>query len=287
MTTPSFSRSESSQKIRQSRADLNRHIGELAHLQTELTVIHKTQLRPHPEVQRIFSHAHANAILKKWEEASAGVLVVVLRENGEMFVIDGQHRLWAAMQRTDFHYFNCLVITGATNIEEAILWRRYNIERKNPGALDRFHNAVREGQPNAAKINKFIEKIGRIVPLSRNSDSKTVVCVSTIEKLMQSFPEETEKVFPLVGEVCEGHVFDESIIKAFVYLETKLDNDSLMSPKWSSRIKNIGYVKIRKEITETVGLYKKNTNRLFAVALLNAINYGLRHKLIVPGLNDD
>lgn len=216
-----------------------------------------------------------------------GVLVVVLRENGEMFVIDGQHRLWAAMKRTDFHSFNCLVITGATSTEEAILWRRYNIERKNPGALDRFRSAVREGQPNAMKVNKFIEKIGRIVPRSRNSDPKTVVCVSTIEKLMQKFPEETERVFPLVGEICEGHVFDEFIIKAFVYLENKLDNDSLLSPKWSSRIKNIGYYRIRKELNETVGLYKKYTNSLFSVALLNAINYGLRHKLIVPGLNDD
>lgn len=54
-------------------------------------------LKVHPDVQRKFQLSHAKKLLAEFDPARLDPLKVV-RENGELLVYEGQHRLWALIQ---------------------------------------------------------------------------------------------------------------------------------------------------------------------------------------------
>lgn len=107
--------------------------------------------------QRPLSRQKVKAIADDFDPAVAGVLLLSLRDSGDLYVIDGQHR-HAAMLKVGYTPAKCEIKAGLTLAEEARLYRLANTSRKNPEALDLFRARLVEGDPVAVAINAVIEK---------------------------------------------------------------------------------------------------------------------------------
>jgi hypothetical protein len=116
--------------------------------------------------QRPLSRVKVQSISSKFNKHAVGVLIVSLREDGQYFVIDGQHRL-EAMKKRGVEYAQCQVITGLTGQQEAEIYIYCNTNRKNPDALDTFKARLYKGEPMAIAIHKAVEECGLYIAFNR------------------------------------------------------------------------------------------------------------------------
>lgn len=250
----------------------------------EFISIAKGRLKVHPQVQSSLIPHHWKRIRDNWNGFSCGVLIVVRRPNGELLIIDGQHRYRAAMDIPTVNSLMCLVLSNINEDQEAKLWRDFNIVRKTKSAIDKFHIDVLIGVPDAVAIQNIVNSSGRIIPRTKTSDKTTVTCVATLRDIYRQYPKELREVFPMITKLCEGNLFDESIVRGITYIEAKMDG-SLLEPVWTKRLLDVGYDKIKAEMFK---IQRSSPRRMKPQAeiILFVMNYGRHKRLIVEGIND-
>lgn len=89
--------------------------------------------------------------------------LLVSRRNGELFVIDGQHRLEAARLRGDIQHLPVVVFDFDDPKAEADLFVQANRSRRPMSNLDDFHAAVAAGDPKALEIHTAVTEAGLAV----------------------------------------------------------------------------------------------------------------------------
>lgn len=134
-------------------------------------VVPVEQIKIDLRYQRPLSAKKVKAIADDFDPAVAGVLLLSLRPDNDMYVIDGQHR-HAAMLKIGWPTAKCEIKEGLTLAEEARLYRLANTSRKNPEALDLFRARLIEGDPVAVAIHTVVEKCGLAIQYSRYSFAK-------------------------------------------------------------------------------------------------------------------
>lgn len=108
---------------------------------------------------RSLSPTKVKAIKQHFNPLAAGVLIVNLRNDGQYFSMDGQHRL-KAMKELDVEQVECKVARGLTMEQEAEIYIYCNTVRKNPEALDTFRANLVKKDPISIAINSVVEKCG-------------------------------------------------------------------------------------------------------------------------------
>ena len=83
------------------------------------------------QYQRILNMKNVAGIVKNFDPAKLGVLVVSHRADGTYAVLDGQHRL-TALRRLGYDAANCIVLEGMTIRQEADYFRRQNENKQSP-----------------------------------------------------------------------------------------------------------------------------------------------------------
>jgi len=113
-------------------------------------------------VQRLLDQRRANAIAGSLRLDAIGVPVVSRREDGGLFVIDGQHRL-EALRIADLgeRFIEMAVYTGLTIQQEAELFRLYN-NTKGLDPLTKFRIALVERDPETLNIDAIVARNGYV-----------------------------------------------------------------------------------------------------------------------------
>lgn len=115
-----------------------------------------SQLHIDPDYQRSIDNGPSQALIRKiaqhWDWALCLPLVVSRRGGGELFVIDGQHRLAAARLRGDIHQLPCVVVDYRDKADEAASFVHLNQQRRALSKLDIFKAAVASGDREASAI---------------------------------------------------------------------------------------------------------------------------------------
>lgn len=131
------------------------------HMETragEFVVLRIEDLRIDHLYQRDLILEVVEKIAAEWDIATAGAILVSQRENGEMYVIDGQHRLAAAKKAGETEILT-QVLTGMTPEQEAARRLRGNYKR-----TDRIYEAFRArvfaGDPVAVGIQSLLGEFG-------------------------------------------------------------------------------------------------------------------------------
>jgi len=137
--------------------------------------------------QRPLGPVKVNAISSKFNEVAAGVLAVNIRANGQIVVMDGQHRL-AAMKKLGIVRAECKVCRELTLEQEAEIYRYCNTARKTPDALNVFKARLVEREPIAIAINNIVEKCGLSIQFYKSTNHgkrppKVVWCVGALEEI--------------------------------------------------------------------------------------------------------
>jgi hypothetical protein len=119
---------------------------------------------------------------EEYEERKAGTIIVNQRKNGELWVIDGQHRTGAAQASGRTHML-ALVFDSLTDHEEAAMRVSYN-DRRPDNVQQRFKARLYAGDPTAKAIEEICSQFGTRI---NNAPQMGVGinCVRTIEHLYE------------------------------------------------------------------------------------------------------
>lgn len=153
--------------------------------------------------QRIINMKNVNGIVRDFDPAKLGVLVVSARSDGTYSVLDGQHRL-AALRRLGFTKTNCIVLEGMSVKEEADFFRRQNENKQSLRITDTFNASLWAEDEESLQIKKLMDKygfrfgkgrpmcisaIGALQTILRSFDMNTLEM--TLASIAQTWPHDT------------------------------------------------------------------------------------------------
>lgn len=117
------------------------------------------------------SQSMIRAIARSWSWDLCQPLFVARRNDGRMFVVDGQHRLAAARLRGDIAQLPCIISLTNGVAQEARLFGEFNRRRRPPSALDLYFSDLAAGDPAAADIDVALKAAG--LRMSKHSNTAT------------------------------------------------------------------------------------------------------------------
>ena len=134
--------------------------------------------------------AHVNKIYDNWDEKRCDFLIVSYR-NGVFYIIDGQHRYYAALAR-GVKNLPCIIKTGMTMEDEAYEFVKWNTSRKPLSPFDTYKANIACGNEKIPEvkvdmtIKKVCDKYGITIKKAPNSsepkilrtvtDARAIVC---------------------------------------------------------------------------------------------------------------
>ena len=122
------------------------------------------------------------AIARPWSASKAGVIYVSERANGDMYVLDGWHRVQGA-KRADWPRLPALVYRGLTVAQEAELFYTMDHDRTGINAMQQFKARLTSKDPIATALVKQVEECGFKVPSSNMTSYPYIMAVQPLEQL--------------------------------------------------------------------------------------------------------
>lgn len=151
------------------------------------------------KAQRAFNPGHP--VFKKDFDRNAVRITVSARDDGRMYIIDGQHSREFALRNKDYGPYEVEAFYGLTGPEEADLFLKYN-DAKPVAPVDKFRARVARGDSDAVGITEILRATGWKIQCGDARGS--VSAIATVEKLYQSNPEALHKVFSILQRAWDG-----------------------------------------------------------------------------------
>lgn len=258
---------------------VTRYGWEMTNQPGELRYVNKNQLNVDHEYQREAKHkSKIMTIARNFNWISLAVLVVARRENGELWVVDGQHRLIAAKQRADIQLLPCAIHDVYDIQKEATAFLETNSGRKAIKASEKHKAALMCGDPVAEKVQELFDTGGKHIVTGNVANG--IKCISSMNKLVSNNLEDLEAVWPLICELTKDDYCGERLIEGLVYIEKRMPKgQSLSDKKWSERLLKIGHSELTRAASEGAAFFSKGGAKPWALGMVNRINKNLRYKL--------
>ena len=109
---------------------------------------------------------NVNKIAANWRWECVGAIVVSLRSSGQFVVIEGQHRVLAAMKRADIEELPCIVFQFASQKQEAEAFLMVNTVRKTVSAIDKHRAGFVAENEGAIAAQELYDSMG--ITIARN-----------------------------------------------------------------------------------------------------------------------
>lgn len=250
--------------------------------QGEMKHIEKSQLEIPKEYQRDLSETKVTELTKLFMFAAFGVLTVVQRACGMFVVADGQHRLYAALRRSDVRLIPCIVFKVSSLEEEAQIFLAINTGRRALTAIEKLKAEEISKDPVSELVVKEIEKNGLEIKKAV-SHAGQIKCVAACKKVAEQDP----RSFPLIIKMAADLSFAAKIpvpadlIMGLHYLHKNIDG-GIVEPRLHARIRTVGAALILEEVARFLRVMKGG-EKTIGDAMLSAINKGLRTKFELKG----
>jgi hypothetical protein len=118
------------------------------------------------------SQALIRRIAQQWDWGLYQPLFVARRNDGGLYVVDGQHRLAAAVLRGDIAQLPCVVSHFDSAEQEAGAFVALNQQRRPLSALDLFKAALTAGDADALLIKQCLDESG--LSLANTTNNQTM-----------------------------------------------------------------------------------------------------------------
>lgn len=250
----------------------------------ELLWIPKGDLHVDHKYQRVATERRTLKIAGDWWWMACGTISVARRSDGVLVVFDGQHRVLAAMRRSDVTDLPCIVFDSANVAEEARAFLDMNTGRKPLTAVAKFPAKIEKGDEVAIRLSRLISSSGRYGGMSTTSSASTIGCIAALESCaMRNFPA-LERVFPLIKDLCEGSAMHKQIVQALHYIECQHESDSfsISVDPWRSRFMAIGFDGLLRAAKNYSLARGKSTEVSWAIGMASAVNKGMRSRKLLP-----
>lgn len=250
----------------------------------EQRMLSKRLLRVDEQYQREAKEPKVKEIARAWSWLACGAILVAERE-GVFFVYDGQHRVLAALRRSDIDLLPCLVFRTTGIKEEAAAFLRANKNRKPLNSLAKFRAEIVAGNAPALLVERLILGVGRTA--SQTASGTTVRCLSVMMTHAERQAAVLTRTWPLIAEVCTGKPVHERILAGLLYIENHLpDGESLLDKEWRKRVLRVGYDGLLSAANRFASAYSKGGDKVWGLGMVDAINKGCRIHMRLTG-NDE
>jgi hypothetical protein len=243
-------------------------------------LVAKHVLKINHNYQRETSNMRVAEIRAKWSWVSCGALIVAERD-GELWVLDGQHRLEAAKARSDIQKMPCLIFQTSGVQEEAEGFIDTNVNRKPVATFDKWKALIVSGDPLAQRIEALFIKLEiRTRRAGNTRQARTLAFLGSAYREAQRDFDSFETVMILLADLCEETNLRETLFLGFLYLAQRgLD---LNDPKLRRRIIAIGPDRLDNGITKARAFYSRGGTKIYGAGLLEEINRNLTNKFRLP-----
>lgn len=240
--------------------------------------IRKSELKVDGVYQREATAQRVVRITKEWSWVACGV-ILVSRRGDAYWVIDGQHRVLAAMRRSDIQALPCIVFEIAGVKEEAQGFLSANGTVKPITALARAKAMAVAGDPTAELVQRMFAEIG-LRPLASGQGAGGVRCVAWCLQKAKEDPELFENVIRIVGTMCleAGLTVPESLLGG-LWLLYKRSEGGLADDRIITRLHNVGVVRLIDACKRAEFLANLRNATVWCGAILEQINKGHRSKV--------
>lgn len=245
-----------------------------------LMEIDKTELHVDPTYQRDVSSKDSKviAIAGAWSWIACGAIIVAMR-GGKAHVIDGQHRVLAAMKRADIVTLPCIVFETESTVQEAQGFLQANTFRKAMRASDQFRAMVVAGHPIAHKVDELVIRHGREV--RTNASPETLSCIAALMRCAETDWGVLERIYPIISDLCEGRSITHKIVEGLFYIERfETKGKSLTEKRWRERLRKVGAEALETGARKMAGYSGMGGGKIWARGMVDVINRGLRDDLL-------
>lgn len=165
--------------------------------------------------QRTVKRPVVTKIKKNYDPAAFGTLIVGKREDGTLWVVDGQQRMTAAKEM-GHTTVPCSVLESRGPSHEAQVFRLINGGRQNISRNELFKAALEAGDCQSIEILAAVERSGFVLRLSAGSNSKANVIrqAAPLEKIYDWG--KTPLIEKVLGCIRNGWTEDQAATKSFV-----------------------------------------------------------------------
>lgn len=150
------------------------------HAKSEIRNIELSKLQVDTSYQREVSMTLVEQIRRNWDEVASELILVSKREDGTLWIVNGQHRTAAAGLRGDAKIW-ARVVEGLGPEQEAALRLKTNV-RLGDRPQERFRAQLRAGDPESVRIVKILDQVGTQIVTGPNQDFG-ITAVAAVEAL--------------------------------------------------------------------------------------------------------
>lgn len=241
--------------------------------------IDKQELVIPKEYQRSQKQKKVLEIASKWDWMACGALIVILRDDGVYYIIDGGHRKSAADKRADITTLPCLVFEGESVGKEAETFLDINNNRSAISSFEKF-NAMREaGDKTVDECILLLKTTGHF--FTQTATNRGVSCIRAILNSYTKNPSKTKQLWPLCVEIHGGETIHGEIWSGLFYLATIGDLDLY---EYRKKLVFAGKTLCLQSINKSKVLLNAGGEKTCAHGLLSIINHKLRNKIIIKNL---
>lgn len=242
-----------------------------------MQMIDKHELIVDRTYQRDLKDHASRDMASDWSWYACGVIVVAERD-GKHYVVDGQHRVCAAMRRSDIRSLPCIVFQSTGVEQEADAFLVIQTKRKPVTAVEKFRARVAIGDQDALLVEDLVREANRT--MDRTPKPTTVHCAGVLLSLVSRNAEELNRVWPLVVKLFEGKCMSQEVIRALVYIEARMpEGTSITGEPWRSRLLRVGVENLQMAARRSAAMHGTASDKTWAIGIMDAINKGCRNRL--------
>jgi len=134
------------------------------------------------DVQRAYNASHASKLEAGWDNRFVGTLIISRRVNGELYIIDGQHRQVVALRKDPAAIMDCEVYEGLSVEEEALMFLHFNRNRKPPSAYDHYKIGLVARLPIEVRMSAETMQLG--LEISPSKGNRQIAAVASCRRIV-------------------------------------------------------------------------------------------------------
>jgi ParB-like chromosome segregation protein Spo0J len=150
-------------------------------------------LKVDPRYQRTVSVSMVKRLANGWDDLAAGVIIASRRKDGEVVLLDGQHRVAAAIQRGK-KALVAVVYDGLSVKDEARMFTLINTNRRAVQKTTQFKARLLYGEPTATRIAGLLADVGGEIGQNK------LTAVGAIERIFQLNPRALKLAMEILHE---------------------------------------------------------------------------------------
>lgn len=241
----------------------------------------KSMLRIDHSYQRTnLSTERIRRISSQWSWVALGAIIVGHR-NGQYYVIDGQHRVRAALSRSDVIHLPCLVFETEDVSQEASGFLSANQHRGPITSIVKHRAAVVAQEPIAMIVQKACDDFGLRIKEGVTS-AGYIRSVAWAHRRAAEDEETFRLVLGLAADLCakDNITLHQRLLDGLWVIHAKIGLDD---KRLTDRLREKGAKVLIEAANRAAAYYVSGGAKVWAEGMLSEINKGLRNKFALDG----